>query len=185
MDYKYRWKIIAILGQGNQGRVYRVIDTKEFDIDGQIRPDIENSLQGLVSSDKSETRKKFFELYRWAMVELIQMEDPENQGALKVLHKPKEAKEAKGVDGKGCKTELSEMIYKTMRETTVPTRTTQRISTFKIRATSAAPEIRMRRTSQGMSKANRIVTVRRRPTKEHKIPVITSLKYGELRNRSK
>ena len=98
MDYKYRWKIIAILGQGDQGRVYRVIDTKEFDIDGQIRPDIENSLQGLVSSDKSETRKKFFELYRWAMVELIQMEDPENQGALKVLHKPKETKEARGVE---------------------------------------------------------------------------------------
>jgi len=98
MDYKYRWKIIAILGQGDQGRVYRVVDTKEFDIDGQIRPDIENSLQGLVSSDKSETRKKFFELYRWAMVELIQMEDPENQGALKVLHKPKETKEAKGVE---------------------------------------------------------------------------------------
>jgi serine/threonine protein kinase len=98
MDYKYRWKIIAILGQGDQGRVYRVIDTKEFDIDGQIRPDIENSLHGLVSSDKSETRKKFFELYRWAIVELIQMEDPENQGALKVLHKPKETKEAKGVE---------------------------------------------------------------------------------------
>jgi len=98
MDYKYRWKIIAILGQGNQGRVYRVIDTKEFDIDGQIRPDIENSIQGLVSSDKSETRKKFFDLYRWAMVELIRMEDPENQGALKVLHRPKETKEVKGVD---------------------------------------------------------------------------------------
>jgi serine/threonine protein kinase len=94
MDYKYRWKIIAILGQGDQGRVYRVIDTKEFDIDGQIRPDIENSLHGLVASDKTETRKKFFELYRWAMVELMQLEDPENQGALKVLHKPKEEKGA-------------------------------------------------------------------------------------------
>jgi len=94
MDYKYRWKIIAILGQGDQGRVYRVIDTKEFDIDGQIRPDLENSLHGLASSDKSETRKKFFELYRWAMVELLQMEDPENQGALKVFHKPNEAKGA-------------------------------------------------------------------------------------------
>jgi len=95
MDYKYRWRIIAILGQGGQGRVYRVIDTKEFDIDGQIRPDIENALQGLTSSDKAETRKKFFELYRGAMVDLLRMEDPENQGALKVLHKPKETK---GVD---------------------------------------------------------------------------------------
>ncbi len=94
MDYKYRWKIVAILGQGDQGRVYRVIDTKEFDIDGQIRPDIENSLHGLVSSDKIETRKKFFELFRWAMFDLFQMEDPENQGALKVLHKLKETKGA-------------------------------------------------------------------------------------------
>ena len=95
MDYKYRWKSIAILGEGGQGRVYRVIDTKEFDIDGQIRPNIENSLQGLIASDKAETRKKFFELYRWAMVDLLRMEDPENQGALKVLHK---SKETKGVD---------------------------------------------------------------------------------------
>ena len=94
MDYKYRWKIVAILGQGDQGRVYRVIDTKEFDIDGQIRPDIENALHGLVSSDKVETRKKSFELLRWAMFDLFQMEEPENQGALKVLHKPKEAKGA-------------------------------------------------------------------------------------------
>ena len=94
MDYKYRWKIVAILGQGDQGRVYRVIDTKEFDIDGQIRPDIENALHGLVSSDKIETRKKFFELFRWAILDLFQMEEPENQGALKVLHKPKEEKGA-------------------------------------------------------------------------------------------
>ncbi len=94
MDYKNRWKIIAILGQGGQGRVYRVIDTKEFDIDGQIRPNIENSLSGLISSDKIESRKKFFELFRWAMVDLFKMEDPENQGALKVLHKPKDAKSA-------------------------------------------------------------------------------------------
>ena len=94
MDYKDRWKIIAILGQGGQGRVYRVIDTKEFDIEGQIRPNIENSLQGLTSSNKVEARRKFFELYRWAMVDLFQMEDPEHQGALKVLHKPKETKGA-------------------------------------------------------------------------------------------
>jgi serine/threonine protein kinase len=94
MDYKDRWKIIAILGQGSQGRVYRVIDTKEFDLDGQIRPDIEKSLYGLASSDKMESRKKFFELYRGAMVDLFQMEDPENQGALKVLHKSKDAKGA-------------------------------------------------------------------------------------------
>jgi hypothetical protein len=35
---------------------------------------------------------------------------------------------------------------------------------------------RVRGKSHGISKANRIVTVRRRPTKEQKIPVITFLK---------
>jgi hypothetical protein len=63
-----------------------------------------------------------------------------------------------------------------MNEITVPARTIHRISTFKIRATKAAPERRIRGTSQGMSNAKRIVTVRRRPTKEHKMPVTTFLK---------
>jgi hypothetical protein len=82
-------------------------------------------------------------------------------------------------------TSCDETIYKTRSEITVPINTTQRISTFKIRATNAAPERRMRGRFQGMSKPKRIVTVRRRPTKEHNMPVITLLKYGKLRNRSK
>jgi hypothetical protein len=76
-------------------------------------------------------------------------------------------------------------VYRTMREMTVPISTTHKISTFKIRATKAAPERRIRGRSQGMSRAKRIVTVRRSPTKEHNTPVITFLKYEELRNRSK
>ena len=68
------------------------------------------------------------------------------------------------------------ILYKTMSEITVPISITQRMSIFKIRATSATPERRNRGTSQGMSKTKRIVTVRRRPTKEHKIPVMTFLK---------
>jgi len=63
-----------------------------------------------------------------------------------------------------------------MREMTVPIRTTHKISTFKMRAMKAAPERRTRGTSQGMSKAKRIVTVKRRPTKEHSMPLITFLK---------
>jgi hypothetical protein len=67
-------------------------------------------------------------------------------------------------------------FYKTTNETPVAMRTTHRISTFKIRATNAAMVRRIRGRSHGISKANRIVTARRRPTKEQNIPAITFLK---------
>jgi hypothetical protein len=63
----------------------------------------------------------------------------------------------------------AEIIYKTMSEMTVPMRMIHKISTFKFKATNAATVRRVRGKSHGISKANRIVTVRRRPTKEHKI----------------
>jgi hypothetical protein len=71
---------------------------------------------------------------------------------------------------------LAAAIYKIIKEITVPTTTTHRISTFKMKAANAAPERRIRGMFQGMSKAKRIVTVRRRPTKEHNMPVMIFLK---------
>jgi hypothetical protein len=71
---------------------------------------------------------------------------------------------------------MKEIIYRTINEITIPIRTTQRISTFKIKAINAAIERKIRVKSHGMFKAKQIVTVRRRPTKEHKMPVITFLK---------
>jgi hypothetical protein len=44
MDYASRWKIIDELREGGQGKVYRVYDVNEFDIEHNIRPTFKNVL---------------------------------------------------------------------------------------------------------------------------------------------
>src|SRR3990172_9199739 len=70
-------------------------------------------------------------------------------------------------------------------EIIVPATTTQRISTFKSKATSAPLASNKWDKSQWTFKAKRIVTVRSKPTKEHSTPAMTLLKDSEARKRSK
>jgi hypothetical protein len=77
------------------------------------------------------------------------------------------------------------LIHSIINEIAVPMITTQRMSTFISRATRAPPVRRKRGKFQGISKENRIVMVRRSPTNEHNIPVITLKKCDELLNLSK
>jgi len=95
MDYQYRWEIIEELGEGGQGKVYRVLDTKKFNIDKQIRPFIQRSIQTLGSSMQAEeTKKESFKSFRKAIIDLFRSEDASHHGALKVLHKPEDARDA-------------------------------------------------------------------------------------------
>jgi hypothetical protein len=73
----------------------------------------------------------------------------------------------------------------TITEIIVPITTTQRISTFKSKATSALLASSKWDKSQWTFKAKRIVTVKSKPTKEHNTPPMTLLKAGEARKRSK
>jgi hypothetical protein len=66
--------------------------------------------------------------------------------------------------------------YNTIKEIPVPMRTTQRISTFFRRAIKAPSVITRRGRSQGIFKAKRMVMVKRRPTKEQRMPMRTLLK---------
>lgn len=90
MDYSKRWQIIKELGQGV---VYRALDISKFTIDKEIRPVIENSIRSFFSIQPDKSRKDFFETFRKAIVNITKMEDPANHGALKVLHKPAEARD--------------------------------------------------------------------------------------------
>jgi serine/threonine protein kinase len=94
MDYSNRWRIIGELGQGGQGTVHRVIDASKFNIDKQVRPNIMHSLRGLTSAQTEESQEKFFESFRKAVLDLVRMEDPAYHGALKVLHNPRDARDA-------------------------------------------------------------------------------------------
>jgi len=96
MEYENRWHIIGKLGQGGQGKVFRALDASKFNIDKELQPSLRKSLLTLAVSSiaPEETPKKNFELFRKIIVKIIQMEDPSNYGALKVLHEPEEARDA-------------------------------------------------------------------------------------------
>ena len=99
MDYLERWKIIEELGEGGQGKVYRVLDTRRFNIDEQILPDIARAIQTIGARVRTrQSEKEHLELFRKAMVDLFRMEDSSHQGALKVLHRPQDARDVDRAD---------------------------------------------------------------------------------------
>lgn len=96
MEYESRWHVIGVLGQGGQGKVYRVLDASKFNIDKELRPGLRNSLVTLAGSSiaPEKSQKENFELFRKIIVKLGQMENHSHHGALKVLHEPGDAKDA-------------------------------------------------------------------------------------------
>ena len=47
MEYKRRWRLIDELGEGGQGKVYRVLDGSKFEIDNHILPEISQLVNAL------------------------------------------------------------------------------------------------------------------------------------------
>lgn len=93
MDYNDLWAIIEELGQGGQGKVYRVYSKLQFDIENKIFPVILSSIREIGAGVPLAEGKGEFESFRKAVIDLIQMEDPANHAALKVLHEPKDARD--------------------------------------------------------------------------------------------
>lgn len=92
MDYKKRWNPICELGKGGQGKVYRVLDLSKFDTD--IFSSLGKSIEGFTASIYAKDYKDRFKDFHKSVVEIIRMENPINHGALKVLHKPEDARDA-------------------------------------------------------------------------------------------
>ena len=92
MDYSEKWKIIESLGEGGQGKVYRVTDKN---MEQSLEKTAANRLRDAASTKFSpkiqlDNFKEFRELFR----KLAKLEEPSNQGALKVLHNPEDARDA-------------------------------------------------------------------------------------------
>ena len=99
MGFEKRWEILEEIGAGGQGKVFRVIDLSEFNLD-RIRANIMraiNRFTGVIGPDKSITD---FESFRKGVVDLIRMEDPIYHGALKVLHEPKDARDSERAEAR-------------------------------------------------------------------------------------
>ena len=95
MDYQERWDTIGVLGEGGQGKVYRVLDKSKFDILHDLYPSLRDSLAQIRGGASSKEQKiEFYESFRETVFNIIRMDDPVNHSALKVLHEPKEARDS-------------------------------------------------------------------------------------------
>lgn len=91
MDYKERWRIISELGEGGQGKVYRVLDLSKFDTN--IFMSLGKAIEGFTASISPKGPAIRFKDFHKIVVEVIRMENPINHGALKELHEYKDARD--------------------------------------------------------------------------------------------
>ena len=91
MDYSKKWKIIGTLGEGGQGKVYRVL--KLYD-ESNIKSPIIDALKDIVTAATNHTiPEENYKIFYEALLEMSQRQDSSKEGALKVLHKPQEARD--------------------------------------------------------------------------------------------
>ena len=94
MDYSNRWQMIGPLGQGGQGKVFRVYDTSKGMDTQSLDSAIESFIRQLSPSIPLDERTKQSKAanFRSAVTTIIQMNDSSYHGALKVLHQPEDAR---------------------------------------------------------------------------------------------
>lgn len=93
MNYQGRWRYAEEIGEGGQGKVYRVLDNLKIDIDQKIIPILSDLLDKFASRRDLVSVRGNFPSLRNLLSAIYSMDEPENQGALKVLHEPKEARD--------------------------------------------------------------------------------------------
>jgi len=92
MDYNTRWEKIdeEPIGQGGQGEVFKVIDKQKFiNTIGRIPSTIEI----LADTRMRSIHERNIDEFGKAVLDFIRKDDPNNQGALKILHKPEDARD--------------------------------------------------------------------------------------------
>ncbi len=95
-SYKLRWEIESEIGQGGQGKVFRVLDTTVVAPKEQLRKRFKNALQEFTASvtfgGDTEAEKRF-EALRSALLDVLDRERASHFGALKVLHSSSDARD--------------------------------------------------------------------------------------------
>lgn len=97
--WESRWNIIKELGEGGQGKVYKVIDVTKFNLEQEIKPAINNWINSLSNRSVASTPENF-DLFRKAIVKLVKMDDDANHSALKILHKAEKARDAESAEAR-------------------------------------------------------------------------------------
>lgn len=90
MDSKTRWEIIKELGRGGQGTVYQVADKNKDEILNQLPTIVQQlSMRDLSDHLKGKYTKDIGDI----VLQFVDKNNPSNQGALKLLHQPTDARD--------------------------------------------------------------------------------------------
>ncbi|MFC1795045.1 protein kinase [Planctomycetota bacterium] len=92
MDPLKKWRKIENLGEGGQGKVFRVL---ERDADSKIKSTLVTTHRRLGDAMADpKHHEENCEAYCNALLEMLKIQDPSGHGALKVLHEPDNARDA-------------------------------------------------------------------------------------------
>ena len=89
MDFNHNWEIIKEIGEGGQGKVYRVIDKSIKKETDKVIVDFLNSLKVYGVDNIQKNLDEFFNLVHKRLL----IQDISSQKALKILHKPLDARD--------------------------------------------------------------------------------------------
>ncbi len=111
MSYEDRWEKIEELGEGGQGKVYRVLDKKNPDLRAVIDPAVREAMQALmeIREHQSVADNDRLSQLRKGLCAIHAIDNPENQGALKELHQPKDARDPERAEER-IKREIEAMV---------------------------------------------------------------------------
>ena len=115
MDYSKRWQILEEIGAGGQGKVHRVLDKELFDEDVLWR-ELKDAIVTLGATQHEAQYREKYNLLKRIHQDLHSIADPQQHGALKVLHTPEDARDF------GAQEERIRREIKAMQESEHPNR---------------------------------------------------------------
>ncbi len=94
MRYEKRWeKVGEPLGEGGQGVVYRVRDNSRVPGAAELERKLRAALRGINGTGYPEQRRQAFYDLRECIQDIQKADEPQNLGALKLLHKAEHARD--------------------------------------------------------------------------------------------
>lgn len=97
MDFSEKWEILETLGEGGQGKVFRVIPKS---MGSHLNRRLINIIKkiGKLPENYYDEENHDYEILKESILTIMKREDPSNYNALKVLHKPEDARDAELAD---------------------------------------------------------------------------------------
>lgn len=95
MEFAKKWRLLDNegIGEGGQGKVYKVVDKNKYDILYRSDNPLITAIRNLLSVKKVVQLKGHLDSFHSEVVKMVEMEQPENIRALKILHLPEIARD--------------------------------------------------------------------------------------------